>query len=100
MSIATTILQQLGGTARLHVMIGARAFVDLGNGVRFAIGRNAKRVNKIEIKLDWSDTYSVRLLNVNVGRREMVQVKSEDSGVYCDQLRGVIERGTGMYLSL
>ena len=100
--IAATILQQLGGMSRLNIMIGAKNFIDIGNGLKFKIGRNAERVNLIDITLNGLDLYDVRLMNFSMRRdpAEMVQTISEADGVYWDQLRGVIERGTGMALSL
>ena len=100
--IAATILEQLGGMARLAIMTGAKNFVDVGNGLMFSIACISSKTNRVEIKLNAADTYDVRMLNISIRRdpADMVQTISEAEGVDCDQLRGVIERGTGMVLSL
>lgn len=96
--IAQTILAQLGGTGRLHIMTGANTFVDHGDGVSFRIGRNAKGVNYVRVRLDHgSDTYDVEFLRI-WGTK--VTPKGRETGIYCDQLRPSIERNTELYLSL
>ena len=97
-NIADTIAQQLGGTGRLAIMIGAKYFVALENGLRFRIGRGAKHgINLITITLTTADVYDVDFGTV---RGVNYTVKDKAVGVYAEQLREVIEFGTGLYLTL
>jgi hypothetical protein len=93
--IARTILQQLGGANRLRAMTGAYNFIDTGKGLSFRI-KNAK-ANYIKITLNSLDLY-----NLEIGRIRGVDYKvvAEQNNIYADQLKGMIERVTGMYLSL
>ena len=96
--VAKTILRQIGGIGRVAAMTGAKNFVDNGSGVYFNIGRNAKGVNLVEINLNsGTDTYDVAFKYVTIRSNK---VKAEYSDIYADQLVGLIERNTGMYLSL
>ena len=81
------------------MMVGAKNFVGLDGGVQFSIGSGAKgRINKVVIKLDPSDTYTVEFWRVNTRTYEMVKV-DETSNVYNDSLMNVFEAATGMYLT-
>lgn len=92
--IAQTILQQLGGTGRLHAMTGAYNFLDLGDGVSFRI-KNA-RANYIRIKLNSLDLYDVEVGRI---RGHNYTVVKEMSNLYADQMKEFIEGATGMRLS-
>ena len=95
-TIATTILDQLGG--RMFVtMTGAKNLLDHGNGLSMKIGRNAQGVSHVKIILDPSDTYSVQFLSV---RGVKVTEKATMEGVYADQLTGIFETHTGLYTSI
>lgn len=59
MSIATTILQQLGGN-KFIAMTGAKNFVSVKDGIRFSIGRNGSKANMVQITLKWDDTYTMQ----------------------------------------
>jgi len=97
-SIAQTILQQMGGTGRISAMTGAKQFIALPNGVTFRIGRGAnKSINLVKVTLNGLDLYDVtfsRFRNMKV--KDVVTVND----VFNDQLKGVFERETGMFLSL
>ena len=56
--IAATILAQLGGR-RFIAFTGAKDFYSIDNGLRFTIGRNASKANRVEIKLNGGDLYDV-----------------------------------------
>ncbi len=92
--VANEILRQLGGLSKLSVMIGARNFVGAGDGLRFKIGTNAKRVAHVAITLTPMDTYEVAFFSKSFKKASLV------TDVYADNLRAVIEQNTGMYLSL
>jgi len=95
--IAETIASQLGGTGRLSIMIGAKLFVAIENGLRFRIMRNASGGNLITITLDSRDLYTLKVSSVR-GVKETT--KKEVSGIYASELREQIEQATGLYLSL
>jgi hypothetical protein len=93
--IASTIVEQLGGTRRLNVMIGAYNFYDLGNGLSFKL-KNAK-ANYVKIKLNGKDLYDVEVGRI---RGTTYKIVAQSNDLYADQLKGFIENATGMYLSL
>lgn len=99
--IAQVILQQLGGMNKLAVMTGAKDFLAIENGVQFNIGKNAKGVNKVIIKLTAQDLYDVEF---GVVRRvkgvPTYKVLDKTEGAYCDMLKALFEKATGMYLTL
>lgn len=106
--IAETILAQLGGS-KFIAMTGAGSFSH-GNfsktnhaepGLSMRIGRNPKRVMGVIVTLNDSDTYRVRFLRTHkVNGFTDVQTTADVDGVYCDMLREVFERHTGLYTSL
>ncbi len=95
LTVAKTILEQLGGSGRVMAMTGARSFIGSANSLSFRIPRfNHKGyVTTVMIVLDPSDTYTV------TGLRGAKVVKSV-SDVYCDQLISTVESITGLYLRL
>jgi len=97
--IARTILRQIGGNMAL-TMIGAKNLVDTGEGVSMKIGRNAKRVTHITIRLTADDLYVVDFIRVGRAPKFTTDLVANFSGVYAEMLRELIESNTGMYLSL
>jgi hypothetical protein len=94
-TIAKTILRQLGGASRLVAMVGAYNFIDLGNGLSFRL-KNQK-ANYVKIKLNGKDLYDLEVGRVRGATYKVVE--SHDD-VYFDMLKPLIEKSTGMYLSL
>jgi hypothetical protein len=98
MRVAEEIVRQLGGTGRLKVMIGGRDFMGGANDLQFKWAAKAKNgANSVRIVLDPSDTYTVTFYSV---RGMNVKEKGTFSDVYNDNLRGLFESETGLYLSL
>lgn len=95
MSIANTILEQLGGANRLNAMTGADSFLDIGNGLQFSI--KSKLANKVLVTLCDGDVYSVEFWKVR--GTEMKQTGKCEQ-VFAEQLTETIERGTGLALAL
>lgn len=93
--IATEIINQIGGFGRLNAMTGAYNFVAIDNGVSFKI-KNPK-ANYIKIVLNSMDLYDVEVGRI---RGMNYTVVKNASGLFFDQLKGFIEKATGMYLSL
>jgi hypothetical protein len=99
--VAATILSQLGGN-RFKVMTGAKNFNYSSEGqafLAFQIGRNASKANMVRIEYDEArDLYNFVFLkfSMKTGLKEL----ERSNGVYCDQLREIFTRYTGLYTSL
>lgn len=95
LQIARTILQQMGGTGRLAVMIGA-TFASVENGVRiYWKNRQPSKGNICQVVLAADDTYTVTFYQRRAGQTKVVR---EVEGVYCDSLVELFEKQTGYYL--
>ena len=93
--IASEIINQLGGQGKLKAMTGAYNFVAIDYGVSFRI-KNAK-ANYIKIVVNAMDYYDVEIGRVR-GANYTIVNKQEDVPV--ENLKSLIEKTTGMYLSL
>ena len=109
MNIAETILQQLGGR-RFIVMTGAKNLTAIDNGLRFQIGRNASKANRVEIVLTPMDTYDYTFIkyrpySVKIDHKAMTvkevpekrEIVKHFEDIYCDQLQELFTEVTGMY---
>lgn len=107
--IATTILNQLGGK-RFVVMTGAKDFIAIDNGLRFKVGRNASKANRVEIKLNGLDLYDMtfikyRPFSVKIDHKkgevktieEKAETVREYNDIYFDQLQELFTETTGLY---
>lgn len=94
---AIEIYKQLGNKAL--VMMGAKnqTYSTKEGFISFKVVRNAGKVTHIKISLNGLDLYNIEFLKIRAGK---VTTISEFEGVYNDQMHGVIEEQTGMYLSL
>ena len=107
---ADIILQQLGGSGRLKAMIGAKDFMSDNGGktLRFKFpNRSKSKPNMIKITLTSMDLYDVEFGRVGQkkdklsGYKELTYDKLKIvKGVYSDQLKGLVEKETGLRLSL
>ena len=109
MQIAETILQQLGGR-RFIAFTGAKNFTTIENGLRFTIGRNASKANRVEIKLNGADLYDYEFIKYSPahlkvdhrkGTAEWVDSKSASvrkyNDVFFDQLQELFTETTDLY---
>ncbi len=97
-TVATTILDQMGGAGRIMAMTGARQFGVSEDSVTFKFAnRKRSKPNHITIKLDATDTYTVTF--ARLGNLDF-KVLSEQSGIYADMLIDLFESATGLYLSI
>ena len=105
MSVANTILEQLGGNGFL-AMTGAHHLVADGNTLRMSLPRNGSKANRLYITLDADDTYSMRFFRFTAGRWNSKTVSFTDDkiteialikGVYCDRLEATFTEITGLY---
>lgn len=100
MTVAKTILEQLGGN-RFIAMTGARNFVGSNNSLSFRLpgagGFCKDSINVVKITLTAMDDYIVEALRV---RGSKVTPVAYREGIYCDTLRPTFEALTGLRTSL
>jgi hypothetical protein len=97
--IESTTFAQIGGV-RAMVMIGGTVQIGHGKPNQFWFkfkARGLNGINSVKITLDADDTYTMVFSRMTIKGEN---VKVDLSGVYADQLVGIIERKTGLYLSL
>lgn len=78
-------------------MIGG---IPVSDGPALHIRFKAKATNTANwfiIKLNGMDTYDVSFIRVWGSKRKVIK---EYPGIYCDQLREIFEKDTGLYLHL
>lgn len=95
--IAMTTFDQLSGgkPGRLMAMIGAKHLTyDKDGTLIFKFMRGNQSINAVKIKLTVMDLYDMEFFNV---RGRLIE---KFKGVYCDQMRDIFERVTGLYTSL
>lgn len=97
MTIAATILSQLGGNKFL-AMTGAKNLINCGEGLRFSIP-NSNGINRVEITLDCDDTYRVTFSKYN-SRKLTTLIVHTVAGVYADMLQELFTNQTGLYTRL
>lgn len=97
-SVASTILDQMGGWRRLKMMIGVQQVIDLRNGVGFKWpNKQRSKGNYVEIILTPLDLYNMTFYNVSTRGKKKVK---EFRDIYNDQLVDLFERQTGWYLRM
>ena len=106
MTIAETILEQLGGR-RFAVMTGTKEFVEIGNNaLQMRLARNSSGANRLLITLDEAkDLYIMRFFRVTGGKisrktLEWIPKKIKEiaafEDIYCDQLEEIFREVTGL----
>jgi hypothetical protein len=103
MNVANTILSHLGG-GRFTVMTGAKNYIGYDNALTFKLpgggGFTKNGINYVKITLDPSDTYTIEFCKWRGGKARKMTEIAKVEGVYCDMLREVFTRYTGLYTSL
>ena len=97
MSVAKTILSQLGGN-KFRVMTGAKNFLDHGNALSMRIGRNSSNSNYLKVSLNSMDLYDVHFSKLT--RKFEEKSVKEYNDVYADSLVEIFESHTGMHTRL
>ena len=97
MSVAKTILEQLGGN-KFRMMTGAKNFMGFSNGLVMKIGRNSSNSNYLKITLNSMDLYDMKFCKLT--RKFEEKSVTEYSDVYNDMLTDVFTKHTGMYTKL
>jgi len=94
MSVAETILAQLGGR-KFTTMTGAKHFIGDGNSLTLRLpSRFAKNgINVVKITLTPADEYDIVFSKLWGTKLTFV---SECKGVYCDQLQEIFTEHTGL----
>jgi hypothetical protein len=97
MTVAKTILEQLGGS-RFAVMTGAKNFTGSESTLGFTLPRGIalQGINRVTINLDADDTYTM-IFNKVGHLTSPVQEIARVSDIYCDTLRREFTRATGLY---
>lgn len=110
--IANTIIEQLGGKARLNAMISARNFIALESGLQFNFS-GSRKYNRCQIILNGSDLYDLKffkipILNASASteavnryfekKEKSKEPVAEYNGVFCDTLVEIFEQETGLFL--
>ncbi len=97
MTVAKTILEQLGGN-KFRVMTGAKSFMGFADGLAMKIGRNSSNSNYLKITLNSMDTYDMEFAKLTrMGEKKSV---TEYNNIYCDMLTDQFTAHTGMYTKL
>lgn len=94
--VGETIVQQLGGSGKLKVMIGAYNFLTNGDDLSFKF-KGSRVANYVKIKLNSLDLYDVEFGKI---RGHNYKIVREVEGLYWDQLKPIFENTTKLYLSL
>jgi len=95
--VAETILQQMGGVGRIRAMLGVKQFVASPDGVSFQFPNKKRSApNSVRVVLKGDDTYTVEFYRV---ARFSLQPLTTHEGMYAEDLKGLFERTTGLYLS-
>jgi len=99
--VAETIMKQLGA-GRFAAMTGVRGVTVTEKGVLFHVPNarcNGKKVSKVQIDLEPSDTYTVSVWRITK-KAPYVEMVGRETEVYCDTLQESFTRLTGLYTSL
>jgi len=105
--VANTIFEQLGGTSRLNLMIGAKLFTALttddtphgGASFRFPRVKSERLgwVNHFQVTLNVLDEYEIRFTYIHGSNCDVLL---EQGGVYAEDLLRIFEGYTGLTLTM
>ena len=100
MTIAQTILDQLGGS-RFRAMTGARDFVATGDGLAFRMPGDmaTNKATHVRVTLTPADLYRVEFLRWSARRLQCDTVSTHDD-VQADKLRDLFAAQTGLAVHL
>lgn len=98
-AIAIGISTQLGGAGRIKVMLGIDKFTVVqvnGGGLAFKF-KGSRTYNYCEVLLIPNNTYTVKFGKVTNKGYTVIRTETD---VYCDRLKPLFEKVTGLYLTL
>ena len=96
-TIATKIMNQLGGFNRVDAMVGLKDCMVNGAGLSFKIKLRGAAANYVKIQLNGLDLYDLEIGKLRGGNYNVI--KSMDN-VYADMLKGIVETTCKVRLSL
>ena len=100
LTVANTIIKQMGGMRRLKLMVGAHSFSGDSGMVQFGFKGN-RSMNKCRIEYDRGlDLYNFSLWRIRGGKNPSAKEVYRVDGIYFDQLQSTFEEQTGLYLHL
>ena len=112
MTVATTILDQLGGN-KFIAMTGSKKFVGGDNFLSMQLAKNQSGANHLKITLTAMDDYTMEFIRfvmpkVKINKvtkditvkPEILETVKVIEGVYCDQLQNLFTETTGLYTRL
>ena len=93
------ILQQLGGNMFI-AMTGAKVYSD-GDSKLVAKIKGSRTCNHLEISLNSMDLYDIRFCKIGTAKT-FYEMKSDKTlnNIYAEDMKGIIEEETQLYLSL
>jgi hypothetical protein len=96
-SVASTILEQLGGS-RFVAMTGARNIMSDGDALCFKLPQGFARngINYVRIQLDPSDTYTVRFTKIGRAPSYRIEEVGSFSHIYTENLCELFREQTGL----
>ena len=97
MTVAKTILEQLGGN-KFRMMTGAKHFGVRDNSLSMRIGRNSSNSNYLKITLNSMDLYDMKFCKLT--RKFEEKSVTEYNNIYNDMLTDQFTAHTGMYTKL
>ena len=96
-TIAATIVERLGGLSLLRLLLGTHKVVFDAKGIHFDIQGCAK-INRAQIAYRESvDLYWITFFHYRPSKM-VLDLIADYEKVYADQLRGMIESETGLFL--
>ena len=98
MTIANTILSQLGGNGFI-AMTGSKNFLDDGRSLRMTLTQNNSGANRLTITLNKMDTYDLEFYRMTMNRKTgncKITKKASLEGIYNDMLQDVFTQITGL----
>ena len=94
-----TIINQIGGVARVRLMLGCDVMVDEStDSITLTNVKGSRKVNTIKISLV-NDLYNVKMFKIQP-KKFKIDVVGEFEQIYIEQLKQCIESNTGLYLSI
>lgn len=102
--VATTILEQLGGSKFL-AMTGSKNLLSDSKTLRMDLVKNESKANKLWIILESTDTYTMRFFKFTPGKVNMKTFEFKDdktkeiiliNGIHADMLQLMFKEITGM----
>lgn len=97
-AVGRTIIEQMGGAGRIMAMTGTKKFLTKEDGVVFRFPNRGGGPNAVEVTLAAAtDTYEVKFFRI---RGSTCEVATHHEDIYAEDLKGLFERETGLFLSL